>query len=137
LGRLLARQRAERKRRLKANMKSSASVLMILAFAVVSAGGAERGVQAAEDLQRAAGVAANSNLMRAAVPQLSASPGVVTGAVMVEEPARPPAPPSDRVAHTTTGSLERRRTVLMVVLVLAVVGSSYFLQRQRSKSDPS
>jgi hypothetical protein len=116
--------------RLRLGMKGAVGVLLILAFAAVRAGGAE-------DLKHEGGVAANSNLVRAAVPQLSASPAVITGAVMVENPSWPAAPPPDRVAHRTPEAAERRRTMLMVVLVLAVVGGSWLLRRLRSGSDPS
>ena len=118
-------------------MKSLVCVLLVLSFTAVKAAGAADAAQTTEDLQREARTTANSNLMGASVPQLSASPSVVTGALMVEDPSWPAAPPPDRVANTTPGAVERRRTVLMVVLVLAVVGGSYLLQRLRSRPGPS
>ena len=118
-------------------MKSLVCVLLVLSFSAVKAAGAADAAQTAKDLQREAGMGANSNLMGAAVPQLSASPSVVTGALMVENPSWPATPPPDRVAHKTPGAVERRRTVWMVVLVLAVVGGSYLLQRLRSRSGSS
>jgi uncharacterized membrane protein (DUF2068 family) len=57
LGKLLARQRAERKSRLSAKMKSVVSVLLVLAFAAVKAAGAADAVQTEEDLKRKAAIA--------------------------------------------------------------------------------
>ena len=136
LGKLLARQRAERKLRLKANLKSAVSVLLILAFAVATADASTPGAQTAEDLPPQAGTAANSNLTGAAVPQLSASPAVVTNAPMVETPGWRATPPPGRVTPATAEARERRKTVLMVVLVLTVVAGSQLLRRLRSRSDP-
>jgi hypothetical protein len=118
-------------------MKSLFCVLLVLSFTAVKAAGAADAAQTTEDLQREAGMGANSNLMGAEVPKLSASPSVVTGAVMVEDPSWRAAPPPDRAAQTTPGANDRRRTVLMVVLVLTVVAGSQLLRRLRSRSGPS
>ena len=136
LGKLLARQRAERKCRLSANMKSTVSVLLILALAVVRAGGAVHAAQTAEDLQPEVRMPANSNVMEAPVPQLAGNLEALSQAPAATNLTRIAEPPPAPVGHAGPRVAERRRTVWLVVLVLAVVAGSYFLQRLRSRSDP-
>ena len=66
LGKLLARQRAERKRRRDATVKSAASVLLLLTFAFVRTGGAADVAPTAEDLKREAALTQFTAKMKAA-----------------------------------------------------------------------
>jgi uncharacterized membrane protein (DUF2068 family) len=136
LGRLLVRQRAERKRRRRAKMKSRVSVFLMLAFAGVSAGGAVHSAQSVENLQPETSLAASSSLMAAWVPQLAAASSALSqapGATNLDRIAPPPPAPLEPGRSRTAG---QRRTAWMILLLLAVLVGSYLLQRLRSRADP-
>ena len=107
-------------------------LFLIVTFAVVlvSAG-------AGADLTREARAAANSNSVEDPRPQLAPNTHVGPEVPMVAETPRPASRSEPRVAEAASGAAQRRKTRWMVLAVLAVVAASYFLQRLRSRSDPS
>ena len=90
-----------------------------------------------DDLKHEAPAAANSNLVEDPRPQLAPNPHVGPEVPMVAETPRPASRSEPRVAEAAPGAAQRRKTGGMVLAVLAVVATSYLLQRLRSRSGPS
>ncbi len=133
LGRLLARQRAERKRRLKADKELPVIMLLILVFSCANVStAADAGLAVAGER-----AAASSNLVTRPVAQLSASSEVAPGTVMTQDPGLLASSPSKPVAPATSEARKRRTIMLMVLLVVLVTAGSSLRRRLRSPPDAS
>jgi hypothetical protein len=114
-------------------MKRTVIGFAALVFTVATMAGASAAAKPEDHLKREAQVAVNSNLADTAIPQLGPNLKVGPEVPMARETNLAAGPPMG----AAPGAAQRRKTMWMVLAVLAVVASSYLLQRWRSRSERS